>query len=374
MASNLVVLILLIGNVFHTPVVCLNCQQLVEKLKEAEKKLDSLLNKSTPATSIFPATETPLVTLVTLLPPVTQLTQVPLITSVTLLPPVTQVPLITPVTLLPPVTKVPLITPVTSPSPVNRKIIPFDVNPGSFSATVIPNIHGAFGTITHGNEIFVTGYYDQHLHHIGPGGLLKEKIKVPFRNPTFMDIYNGLMYIGSLEDAVYTRPLDGSQGFSELLRQHQPVGVKVAPGGKKIYVSEWNTGKINIYDHSSPVVKKIRTTTGVDLHPRKICFDPEGNILVSALSNTIYVFNKDLQLIRKEVIMDAEKIDGFYVHSDGSRVLVDQTGKLIFTYKHGEIIHISTGFRSPTDVALTRDGILSVTDFGANKVYLFPVY
>ena len=257
-----------------------------------------------------------------------------------------------------------------SPGPVckslNRQAV--DVN----ATKKVISVGRAFGAIANGNEVYITGYYDKHVYRFDQTGVLKERVRSPTGKPTFLDIHGGKLYMTDFRgNSVYTRPLSGNQGFTKLLSQHLPVGIKVSPNGDRIFVSEWNTGRVNVYNKA---LQRIRTLSGIATYPREIFIDSAGNIHIASYTNTIFIYNKNLQFIGKQVIQGATHIDGFYVHCDGTRVFADRSGKLIFADRKGTLLRIVHGFKSTGDVAVTSDGTMFVTDIEASRVYLFSVY
>ena len=184
-----------------------------------------------------------------------------------------------------------------SPSPVCKPLNRQAVNVNEAKKVIY--VGGAFGAIANGNEVYITGYYDKHVYRFDQTGVRKERVRSPTGNPTFLDIHGGKLYMTDHTWNVYTRPLSGNQGFTKLLGQRLPVGIKVSPNGDRIFVSEWNTGRVNVYNKA---LQKIRTLSGIATYPREIFIDSAGNIHIASYTNTIFIYNKNLRYTGKQVI------------------------------------------------------------------------
>ena len=239
---------------------------------------------------------------------------------------------------------------------------------------VINGIGGAFGAVADGNDVYIAGFSAKRIYRFNQQGSLVENFPSPSGEPTYMDISNGKLYLTDHSHSVYEKPIGQNQGFTRIIYIHQtPIGVQVS--GDRIYVGQSND-IVRVYDKCNK--QQIGSITGVRPIIRKVFLDSEGNIQIASYSNTIFIYNREFQLIERQVINIGIGIplgiDGMYVHCDGTKVLADRQGKLIFAAKDGTVLRTVTGFGSTGDVALTSDGTLFVTDIGTSRVYLFSVY
>ena len=241
---------------------------------------------------------------------------------------------------------------------------------------VITGINGPHNIlITKRNEVYITGYFDRFLYRLDLAGNILEKFKLPTGSPCMLDMRGDTLYITNVANTVYSKQLFGHQPFRPFLTKlNQPVGFRISKDGSRIYVTEWQTGIVRIYDRKLKLIGTIRIPSP-DRYPRKVLFDANGNVNIAAYSPRIYVYNDQNSLIRTVNHPGARNIDGFVNNCDGSRVLADRSGQVVFADEKGKTIKTIRGFgmRQPADVAIAPDSArtLWVADVIGHKVFLF---
>ncbi len=242
---------------------------------------------------------------------------------------------------------------------------------------VITGISGAFGAIADGNDVYITGYYSNKVYRYNqvtnPGKAAVAVIPSPSNQPLFFDIKDDFIYMTALSNSVYRKNLrkDGSK-FEKIITMTQPVGISWSPDGERLLVSEWSSGTIIVYNAN---FKKITTFHAGVTYVRDISFDSNGNIRIATYTNKILIFDKNTyKLIATKTIAGAGNTEGYTVHCDGTIIVADRSGKLFFLNKDYGIVRKITGFSGLGDVAITTDGTLYVTVFGASKIFLYDLF
>ena len=251
----------------------------------------------------------------------------------------------------------------------------FDGITASNAEHVISGIGGAFGAIANGNDVYITGYFNGYVYRynsqIGNGIQQLEALRLPTGNPTFLDIHDGFLYVTSHVNSVYRKPLIGGE-FELQFQQYKPVGIKWSSDGERLLVSEWETSKVHVYNYD---LQRIHTFTHCATYAREISFDSNDNIRISTYTPKICIYDgKNYQLIEQTPISGASNTEGYLVHCDGSIILADRGGKLLFLDKNYQTLRTITGYASLGDVALTTDGTLYVTDISRSEIYLYKVF
>ena len=255
--------------------------------------------------------------------------------------------------------------------------------PLNYAALVPGNVKGSlsvsipFGAIANGNDVYISGYGDGNVNRYnnegGNGVAALETNTLAANGPAFMDIKDSLLYVThSGSNAVYRKPLIGGE-FTQVLNVNAPVGIKWSPNGERLLVGEWNTGIIHVYDKDFQEITTFNAQC--DTYAREISFDLDGNIRITAFNNRFCLYSKDDYSILPAIpITDAVNSNGHLQHCDGTIILADGSGKVLFLDENYKTLRSLSGFTLPTDVALAADGTLYVTDYGANTVYLYSLY
>ena len=97
---------------------------------------------------------------------------------------------------------------------------------------------------------------------------------------------------------------------------------------------------------------------------------------VSSASALIYKYDENFNFVSTmNYSPEVFHIDGWIFQCDGSKILADRSGKVIFVDKDDNVVQVYTaGFFRPVDVAITKNGALFVSDVGARKVLCFSNY
>ena len=243
---------------------------------------------------------------------------------------------------------------------------------------VITGIRGPHNIlITPYQEVYITGYFDKFLYRLDLAGNIKERFRVPAGNPCMLDLRGNDLYITNVARTVYCKKLVGPERtkFSEFMAScHQPVGFRISADGTRVFVGEWTTGVVRIFDNNLRPIGTINLPHP-DKTPRKILYDADGNVNIPGYSSRIYVYRESGIYVRTINHCGVRHIDGFVNNCDGSRVLADRGGKVVFATKFGSLQKVirNCQFRQPTDVAIAPDKCrtLWVADVIANKVFLF---
>ena len=241
---------------------------------------------------------------------------------------------------------------------------------------VITGIRGPHNVlITPSNDVFIPGYFDKFLYRYDIQGNFKKKYKVPSGNPMMLDLHDGELYVTNLMgNTVYTAKFcNGELGpFRPFIFQSKPTGFKISKDGSRTYVSEYHSGRIHMYNCA---LNKIGTflLPKPSFDPTEIQFDLDGNINVPSYNPKIHVYSKTGVLIRTITHPGAKAIQGFFNNCDGTRVLADRSGKVVFAHADGSTIKVISGYgmKQPADVTIAPDGTLWVADVIGNKVFLF---
>ena len=253
-----------------------------------------------------------------------------------------------------------------------------DITPGSAKQT-ITTIDDPYGTLASGNDVYINRFGEGvNVFHFnskeGDGVQALEATAIGAGSPVFNDINDGFIYVANYgNNRVYRKPLLGGE-FAEILTVNSPYGIKWSPDGTQLLVGEWNTGIIHIYDRDFQEITSF--TSSCTTYPREISFDLDGNIRLADDSTGFCIHSKDDYSLLSEIEVENIGIatEGHLQHCDGTIILADRGGRVHFLDKDYKTLRMFSGFDGPRDVALTDDGTLYVTDYGADTVYLYSLY
>ena len=222
-------------------------------------------------------------------------------------------------------------------------------------------------------ELPITKYTGCFNQVTNPGKAAVAVVSSPSTSPLFLDIKDGFLYMTALSNSVYRRNLrKAGSNFEKIITMTEPVGIGWSPDGEQLLVSEWLSGKVIVYNTNFQV--KTQFHAGVT-NVRDISFDSNGNIRIATYTNQIRIFDKNTyKLIATKIIAGAVNTEGYTVHCDGTIIVADRSGKLLFLNKDYVTLKTITGFTSLGDVAITTDGTLYVTDLSAHKIYLYDLF
>ena len=228
--------------------------------------------------------------------------------------------------------------------------------------------------LANGNDVYISGaggdgYVSRYNYQESPVEALETE---PITTARYMDIYDDFLYVGSSRNnMIYKKPLTGGS-FTEVLSVSVPTGIKWSPNGEQLFVTQWNTGRVNVYDKN---LERIERFNHCNNRGREISFDSDGNIRISTYSDKICIYERNsFSLLSEVTINDAVRTDGHVQHCDGTLIMADRGGKLHFLNENYETLRTVSGFNSVADVALTTDGMLYVTDWGISRIYIYSLY
>ena len=96
------------------------------------------------------------------------------------------------------------------------------------------------------------------------------------------------MYVADFNASkIYEYSIDGVL-IKVRTEQKQPIGLAV-DNDDNLYVSEWTTGKIHVYNSNG---SKSHVITGIGTYPRKIQFDLDENLHVKTHYKGVYIVTK----------------------------------------------------------------------------------
>ena len=240
---------------------------------------------------------------------------------------------------------------------------------------VINAVSGAFGAIADGNDVYITAYFSNKLYRFNQAtnpGKTAVSVLPTFVNPVWLAVKDRELFMTAFSGNVYRKNLRNSgSSFEKVITMTQPVGIRWSPDGTKLLVGQANSN-ILVYNANFQFVTKFNA--GVT-YARDITFDSNGNIRIATYKNEIRIFDKNTyKLIATKIITGASNTGGLTEHCDGTIIVADHAGKLLFLNKDYGTLKTVTGFAGVGDVAISEDGILYVTDYRACKVYLYDLF
>ena len=224
-------------------------------------------------------------------------------------------------------------------------------------------------SITDNSEVFISGSGDGYVHKFDKYGNFKKKFSIPKGEPAGVYVKGNRVYVAGFKaNKIYEYSNDGVLK-GEKIDQNQPIGLAV-DNDDKLYVSEWTTGKIHVYNSNGT---KSHVITGIGTFPRKIQFDSDENLHVNTHYKGVYITTKSGHHLSQLKIIGIDYGEGLYVDCYDNMYVVNRSnpGKVYLCGKNGKPVKIIEGFSGASDVAIAPDGTLWITDYVSNKVYLY---
>ena len=222
---------------------------------------------------------------------------------------------------------------------------------------------------TDNGEAFISGRGDGYVHKFDKYGNFQKKFLIPKGSPTGVSVKGNQVYVASFKaNKIYEYSMDGVF-MDVIIEQNQPVGLVVDNDGN-FYVSEFNTGKVHVYNSNGT---KSHVITGIGTYPRKIQFDLDGNLYVNTHYKGLYIITKSGHHLSHLKINGIDTGDGLFVDCYDNMYVVDQfrPGEVYLCGKNGKPMKIIKGFTVAMDVAIAPDGTVWITDYDDDKVYLY---
>lgn len=223
--------------------------------------------------------------------------------------------------------------------------------------------------ITKSGEVYISGWGDGYVHMFDKNGNFQKKFSVPNGGPIGLWAKDDRLYVAGFNGKkIYEYTTKGAF-IDAKISQKDPIGIAIDSDGK-FYVSEWDTGKIHVYNSDGT---KSHVITGVGKYSRKIQFDSDGNLRVLTHSKGIYVITTAGVHLCNFQINGLKSGEGLFVDCEDNMYVADRSnpGEVYICDKNGKQIKVITGFEGAGDVAIAPDGTLWITDFTGNKVYLY---
>ena len=223
-----------------------------------------------------------------------------------------------------------------------------------------------------GKEVYLTESGKKDIHVLNLQGQKLRSFAIPSGSPVGLFVKGNKVLVTNHLKEIYSFTTSG-----KLLRiqyAHEPVGIAVDQYDL-MYVTEWSTGRIAVFNSDGTPCHSISTGKGGFL--RKIQFDKNGNLYVGDYYNkTIYHFNKCGKVLSK-IHVDVSNIEGITIDPNDDRyIYVTERGSghgkvLKLRIKDGVVIETIRGLRGASDVAVAPDGKLWVVDFEGNVIKIY---
>ena len=149
---------------------------------------------------------------------------------------------------------------------------------------------------------------------------------------------------------------------------HLITYARFTPNGRHILITVFSTNMIIVYNLDFTVNTTVTIPSGA---ARDIHFDTCNNVYITNRLSEIYVYNEGYAFDRTITYPEANTIDAWLFQCDGSKILVDLAGKVIFVDKDDNIQVHTDGFADVTGVAVTDSGALFISDRDNNKLFIY---
>ena len=149
--------------------------------------------------------------------------------------------------------------------------------------------------------------------------------------------------------------------------------MRFTPDGEQFLLSFLTQDTVSVYNKDLSINRTFNVPVdGLNEHPRDMHFDNDSNVYISTFTPIIYVYNKNYEFVRTITYPGAGQVDGWLFQCDGSKILADRSGQVLFVDKDDGVQQVHTdGFGGPIEVAITESGALFVLDFDANKLFIY---
>ena len=232
---------------------------------------------------------------------------------------------------------------------------------------------GIQGLIADGNYVFVAGETDKSVHKYDIEGNFIEKFSVPTDGfPTFFEIYDNNLYVTGSYETIFFKSVDGSDPFKAFVtvvsNNYAIMSFRFTPDGSHFALT--SAYVIRVYNSQS--LELVTTITSPSSYARVIQFDSDGNLYVSSFSSEIHKYDKNFKFIETINYSGAGVIDGWIFQCDGSQILADRMGRVIFADKDDDVVKIHTaGYSDIMDVTIAKNRALFVSDHTAKKLFIY---
>ncbi len=231
-----------------------------------------------------------------------------------------------------------------------------------------------YGIITDGNTVFVAEYDAGKVHKFDHEGNLLKIFSIPSGYATFMEIREDKLYLTNHQDTIYIKSVcnDDDDFVVFVSPGFVPIAIRFTPSGSHFLVGEHIKGKVHVFNTQSKDIVQTITIIGSSVDERDIHFDTNGNMLISTYNSQIYTYDENFNILQSVTYPGAGQIDGWIFQCDGSKILADRSGKVIFVDKDDNIVQIHTeGYSSIGHIGTTKNGAIFVSDLSLKKVFIY---
>ena len=237
------------------------------------------------------------------------------------------------------------------------------------------------GIIADGNDVYIARVDDSTVGSVSKydqDGNWIATFSIPEGKPRFFEIQNNDLYVTTGGDdfkGIYVkcRNEDRFTKVLELTTSAAPCYMRYTPDGEKFVLSFYPDNTVFVYNKDF----SINTTFDVpgvigNVGIRDMHFDSESNLYITIFTSVIQVYNKNYEFVRTITYPGAVRLDGWLFQCDGSKILADRSGKVLFVDKDDNVQQVHTdGFTGTIGVAITESGALFVLDFNKEKLFIY---
>lgn len=134
-----------------------------------------------------------------------------------------------------------------------------------------------------------------------------------------------------------------------------------------LYISQQSTGLIHVVTDEGHYLTELT----IGSQPQKTQFDSKGHLrVIDSWDKNVYVLTKHNLHLRTYPIYHVTSPHGIFIDEHDNMLIADKEGGVTVYDDSGSQVHYISGFEGCTDVHVSINGILWVSDSSANKVYL----
>ena len=229
-----------------------------------------------------------------------------------------------------------------------------------------------FDVLINGDTVFVGEYLVGKVHKFDHEGNLLNIFNVPTGFAANMELRDGKLYVANHIDSIYIKSACTDDDFVVFLSlDFLSVDIRFTPNGSQLLIGEFLESKVHVFNTQSKLLVQTITIPSSDV--RTIRFDTNGNMLVATNNADIHIYDENFNFLQTVTYPGAGQIDGWIFQCDGSKILADRTGGVIFVDEDDIVVEIRTlGFNIFyfTHVGITNNGTLFITD-QAKKLFIY---
>ena len=242
------------------------------------------------------------------------------------------------------------------------------------SQTITGISHPKYIAFSDNGDMFVTSDHCIHVYDksgnrivtIGSEGIGK----LQFKSPWGIDISNGVVYVAEYEgDRIHMLTTGGEfigtfgEEGSGIGQFNSPRDVKISPDGRVHVADEYNN-RVEVFNPDwtiSHVIDSSSVPDGVMFsRPRAIAFDLSGDVHVTSLYSSIYVFTPTGQFVRH---YGKSELGGIAIDPSGYSLVISWKKNTLSVYdSSGRLVHSIGGFNHPTGVSVSPDQSVWIAD------------